>query len=77
VAAAIELAALGRRHTTASTGRSSCCLFTEEFAVDLLDRPGFSDARPCEYQRTASAYPEIVSLDDRPRESLFVEAAAP
>ena len=48
-------------------------LFTEEFALDLLQRAGFRDVRPCPFQRTTSAYPAIVSLDNRPRESFFVE----
>jgi SAM-dependent methyltransferase len=48
-------------------------LFTEEFAIDLMQRAGFRDVRPCPFRVTTSAYPDIVSLDNRPRESFFVE----
>jgi SAM-dependent methyltransferase len=54
-------------------GRSRC-LFTFDFIRELLQRNRFGDIRACEYQRTHSAYPGIVELDDRPLESLFVEA---
>jgi SAM-dependent methyltransferase len=48
-------------------------LFTEEFALELLQRAGFRDVHACPFQRTTSAHPDIVSLDNRPRESFFVE----
>lgn len=53
---------------------SSRCMFTYEFAEELLLRAGFSRVERCAYRRTAGPYPEIVELDDRERESLFVEA---
>jgi len=49
-------------------------LFVREFAVELLERAGFSEVHEVPLGTTLSAYPEIVSLDDRPGESFFVEA---
>lgn len=49
-------------------------LFTQDFAGELLERAGFREIVPCRYRQTASPYPEIVELDNRPEESLFVEA---
>jgi predicted SAM-dependent methyltransferase len=49
-------------------------LFTFDFVAELLGRAGFDAVRRCEFQQTHSPYPEIVSLDNRPKESLFVEA---
>jgi predicted SAM-dependent methyltransferase len=49
-------------------------LFTYDFIAELLERAGFRDVRRCEYRQTANRFPEIVSLDNRPEESLFVEA---
>lgn len=49
-------------------------LFTFEFAQELLLRAGFGKITRCAYRITASAFPEIVELDNRERESLFVEA---
>jgi len=49
-------------------------LFTEDFVCELLERAGFREIAPCRYRETASEYPEIVELDNRPEESLFVEA---
>jgi ubiquinone/menaquinone biosynthesis C-methylase UbiE len=48
--------------------------FTRDFAHELLAAAGFAAVRDCAYRRTASAYPAIVELDNRERESLFVEA---
>jgi hypothetical protein len=43
--------------------------------VDLPgDRAGFRDVGRCRFGRTASAHADIVGLDSRERESLFVEA---
>jgi len=53
---------------------SARLLFTYEFAEELLCRAGFADVRRCAFRQTASAHPAIVELDDRERESLFVEA---
>ncbi len=49
-------------------------MFTEEFARELLLRAGFHDVVRCALGKTASPYPEIVTLDNRPRETLFIEA---
>jgi predicted SAM-dependent methyltransferase len=49
-------------------------LFTQEFIGEMLERAGFTRVTPCEYRQTASPYPEIVELDNRESESLFVEA---
>jgi predicted SAM-dependent methyltransferase len=49
-------------------------LFTSEFIEELLDKAGFTTRSRCAFRQTTSPHPEIVTLDDRPRESLFVEA---
>jgi predicted SAM-dependent methyltransferase len=49
-------------------------VFVPEFAGELLDKAGFVDIHHVEYRETASPYPEIVGLDNRQRESFFVEA---
>ena len=49
-------------------------LFTPEFIEELLLKAGFAQVAHCSYLETASPYPEITSLDNRQRESLFVEA---
>jgi len=56
---------------------SSRTLFTEDFALDVLDRAGFVDTARCAFRTTHSGDPSIVELDDRPRETMFVEATAP
>jgi predicted SAM-dependent methyltransferase len=52
-------------------------LFTRDFAVELLEKAGFEDVRDCDYRQTASAFAEIVTLDNREDESLYVEARKP
>ncbi|HET7416421.1 MAG TPA: methyltransferase domain-containing protein [Solirubrobacterales bacterium] len=49
-------------------------LFTHEFIAELLQRAGFDAIEHCEFRQTASEFEEIVELDNRPEESLFVEA---
>jgi predicted SAM-dependent methyltransferase len=49
-------------------------LFTYDFTAELLERAGFEDIRRCDYRETAGPHPEIVELDNRREESLFVEA---
>jgi predicted SAM-dependent methyltransferase len=49
-------------------------LFTADLIEELLERAGFAGVRHCAFRETASGIPEIVSLDNRERESLFVEA---
>jgi hypothetical protein len=53
---------------------SSRCLFNYEFAHQMLERAGFRDVVRCALKQTASRYAAIVELDDRPQDSLFVEA---
>lgn len=50
--------------------------FTFDFAHELLVSAGFGNVQRCEFGRTASHQAEIVSLDNRPRESMFIEATA-
>jgi predicted SAM-dependent methyltransferase len=49
-------------------------LFVYDFVAELLQRAGFARVDRCEYRQTGSRWPEIVVLDNRERESLFVEA---
>jgi predicted SAM-dependent methyltransferase len=49
-------------------------LFTREFTEELLAKASFVRFAVCKYGRTASSHPEIVELDNREQESLFVEA---
>jgi predicted SAM-dependent methyltransferase len=49
-------------------------LFTADLIEELLGRAGFSRVRPSAYRETASGIEQIATLDNRPRESLFVEA---
>jgi predicted SAM-dependent methyltransferase len=49
-------------------------LYTFDFVEELLYRAGFRRVVRCAFRETASAHPEIVELDNRERESLFVEA---
>jgi SAM-dependent methyltransferase len=52
-------------------------LFTADFVEELLRKAGFSEIVECRYRGTASRFPEIVQLDNRERESLFIEASRP
>jgi predicted SAM-dependent methyltransferase len=56
---------------------SNRMLFNHEFAAELLLRAGFTRVERAAFGETTSAFPEIVTLDNRPRESIFVEACAP
>lgn len=49
-------------------------LFTHEFIEEQLLRAGFTSVQHCTFKQTASSHPEIVALDNREQESLFVEA---
>jgi SAM-dependent methyltransferase len=53
---------------------SSRSLFTADFVEELLRRADFSAVYRCRYRETTSPYAEIVELDNRERESLFIEA---
>jgi SAM-dependent methyltransferase len=48
--------------------------FTTEWIVSLLHRAGFSRVTPCAYRDSPSGLAGICDLDNRPDESLFVEA---
>jgi predicted SAM-dependent methyltransferase len=52
-------------------------LFTFEFIQEMLTKAGYVNVVECAYQQTKSAHPEIIQLDNRERESLFVEATKP
>jgi SAM-dependent methyltransferase len=49
-------------------------LFTTEFIEELLTKAGFRRVMHCSFQETSCPFPEIISLDNRESESLFVEA---
>ena len=48
--------------------------FVHEFIEELLLKAGFSEVHRVSYLETRTAHRDIVSLDNRERESLFVEA---
>ncbi len=50
-------------------------LFTADLTQELLEKAGFNGVRHCRYGQTASAFAEIVELDNREDESLYVEGA--
>lgn len=52
----------------------SVTLFTEDFIEELLEKAGFREISSCKFRETTSRWPEIVELDNREAESLFVEA---
>jgi predicted SAM-dependent methyltransferase len=52
-------------------------LFTTDFALELLEKAGFVDLSECSFGSSASGIEAIVELDNRERESLFVEARKP
>ena len=49
-------------------------LFTRDFIEELLKNAGFGQVNVCECGQTCSPFEDIVELDSRPRESLFIEA---
>ena len=49
-------------------------LFTADFVEELLQRADFHEVVRCGFGETASEYADIVELDNREPESLFVEA---
>ena len=49
-------------------------MFTYDFTRELLERAGFRDIARCEPGQTTAPWPEIVELDNRPKETFFVEA---
>jgi predicted SAM-dependent methyltransferase len=73
-----EVASLGGRFVVQMLWYGySRSLFTADFALELLEKAGFVDVCACSYGVTASGIPEIVELDNREDESLFVEGRAP
>lgn len=48
--------------------------FTYDLAAEALAKAGFTAAERCAFRQTRSRFPEIVALDNRERESFFVEA---
>jgi SAM-dependent methyltransferase len=48
--------------------------FTFDCIAEFLARHHFRRIYRCAFRQTRSPYPDIVGLDNRPRESLFVEA---
>jgi SAM-dependent methyltransferase len=48
--------------------------FTFDFVVEALGKAGFQAVDRCRFGETLSPFPDITSLDNRERESLFVEA---
>jgi SAM-dependent methyltransferase len=48
--------------------------FTWDFLQELVVKAGFRRVTRCKYRHTDSAWPDIVELDNRERESLFAEA---
>lgn len=49
-------------------------VFVPDFVEELAEDAGYSAVRHVGFRETSSPYPEIVSLDNRPAESFFVEA---
>ena len=53
---------------------SSAMLFNYDVIEEMLRRAGFREVLRCVFGQTRSHFPEIVELDNRERETLFVEA---
>jgi SAM-dependent methyltransferase len=49
-------------------------LFTVDFVDELLGKAGFAAVRECAYRTTSCGHEAIIELDNRERESLFIEA---
>ena len=50
-------------------------IFITDFVEEMLFKAGFSQVHRCSFQTTQSQFgDEILELDDRPKESLFIEA---
>jgi len=52
-------------------------LFTADHVAELLTTAGFDRVEVCPFGRTASPFGSIVALDNRPRESMCIEARKP
>ena len=53
---------------------SSPMLFNHEYAREVLEDAGFRDISLCDFGQTKGPFPGIVELDNRERETFFVEA---
>jgi hypothetical protein len=53
---------------------SSLTLLSFDYAHELLLRAGFSDVQRSAFRATNSDFAEIAAIDNRERESFFVEA---
>jgi hypothetical protein len=49
-------------------------MYTFDFTEELLYRAGFRRVVRCKFRETAGEHPGITALDNRERESLFVDA---
>jgi predicted SAM-dependent methyltransferase len=49
-------------------------LFTYDFIEELLHKAGFQSVSQCRHKETRSSYADIIELDNREDESLFVES---
>jgi len=52
-------------------------LFTLDFATELLEKAGFVEIVACTAHQTASGVAEIVELDNREKESFYIEGTRP
>lgn len=52
-------------------------LFVRGFVDELLRKAGFTAVQHVSYRETSSPHPDIIELDNRERESIFVEASKP
>lgn len=57
-------------------GRSRS-MYTWDFIRELLERNQFTRVERCRFRESKSSHPGILDLDNRPLESLFVEAMKP
>jgi SAM-dependent methyltransferase len=70
-----EVASLGGKLIVQATWYGSVRTpFTWDFFHELAQKAGFASVRRCGFQQTHTAWPEIVALDNRPRETLYAEA---
>lgn len=52
-------------------------LFTADFATELMRRAGFVDVGACSSHETRTRFSEIVELDNREDESIYIEGSRP
>ena len=50
--------------------------FTIDYAAEVLQGAGFREVTSCAFRQSRHGEPALAALDNRPRESLFVEALA-